>query len=481
MNDLTPHNTLALDVAGSKAAMEDAAGPRPMRPLLLVLQGVLALGIVSGAGFAMQAMLAEREAPQQRPVREQSFTIETVPASRATHQPRLTVYGDIVAGNRIELRGSVGGTVMSVHKDLQSGALVEAGAALVALDAFPFETALSEAQIAVDEAEARVAEAEARRTAYARELQSAEAQLTLAEEDLSRADTLLARGSVTQQTVDQRRQTLIQRRASVDQVRANQTGEEARLRQQRAALARAELQVSRAARNLAETQIAAPVTGIIETESVALGQTITANQSIATLIELDALEARFILSDAQYGRIAANLIGTPVDVIWATGAEERAYQATITRTGAAIRQDQGGVTVFARLSLGAALTNGGFDIRPGAFVSVSLMDRAYVDSYRVPETALYDENRIYVVDGERLASVFVTPLAFDGDTVILRSDLVEGSQIMITRIAEAGDGLKIRIAGAPRQRGSRPARGAGQNDEGQDTGDQGAERSRSPS
>jgi multidrug resistance efflux pump len=421
--------------------------PRRIRPAFLVLQGLIAMAIVFGAGVIMQRMLADREPPRQRPVREQVFTVQTVPVQRGDFQPEIQVFGTVIVGNVIELRTELAGPLIAVHPDLRNGAVLAAGTVIAELDPFEFETAASEAEVDILDGEARLLEAEARLAAAGTDVENAVAQLELAERDVERAQALVARGSVTQQTLDQRQQALLQSKASVDSARATLKVEEAKLAQQRAALKRLQLARDRAERDLTLTRLVAPTDVIIESESVSLGQVVTANQTIAQLIDLSSMEVQFTLSDGQYGRLTetdSTLLGSEITVQWNVGSRRETVEATVTRIASSIATDRGGVTLFADIQNLPSDT----DLRPGAFVEVNLPDRVYANSVLVPETALYDEQRIYIAEEGRLKSIPVSVLAFSGTDVILQADLEDGARVLTTRISEVGEGLRVREAGA---------------------------------
>tara|TARA_R110000868_G_scaffold22354_7_gene91603 strand:- start:3032 stop:4543 length:1512 start_codon:yes stop_codon:yes gene_type:complete len=471
----------------AESDQSERAGTKRIRPVFLVLQGLIAIAIVFGAGLIMQQMLTEKVAPMQRPVREQVFTVETIPLQRGDFQPEISVFGTIIAGNIIELRSELSGPLISVNPLLRSGSVLSAGTEIASIDPFDYETALAEADIDILDSEAKMLEAQARLAAVKADVSNAEAQLELAERDLERAQALVAKGSATRQTVDQRQQALLQIRASLDSARSNLNVEEAKLAQQKAAMDRLALNRKRAERNLNQTVLTAPADAVVDTESITLGQMVTANQVVAELLDLSAFEVRFTLSDEQYGRLTrqtgdqnGQLPGTRINVRWTVGARQETVPATISRTASTIAADRGGITLFAALDPLPAAT----DLRPGAFVEVSLPDQVYADAIRVPEAVLYDEQRIYVAEDGRLRSVPVSVLTFSGTNVLLQvdpADLADGARILTTRIAEVGDGLRVREAGsaAPeaerggRSEGGGPGEGRGRGEGGRPAGGHG--------
>lgn len=431
---------------------ERSAEVKRIRPALLVLQGIIAIAIVFGAGVVMQSMLSDKAPPNQRPVREQVFTVQTAIASPENHQPRISLFGNIVAGNILDLRTELGGPLTYVNPEVRSGAVVAAGTILAKIDPFDFEITLEETQSDLQDANAKLSEAEARIAAETSALANARSQLELAERDLERAEELVTRGSVTRQTLDQRQQALLQRKASADAAEATLRIEETKLLQQQTQIERLSLQQRRAERDLSRTSLIAPVNAVVETEAITPGQIVTANQSVVQLLDLSAFEVKFTLSDDQYGRLtsqAGALLGSELDVIWKTGQRQDKYTALIDRTAPQISTDLGGVTLFARLANLPETT----DLRPGAFVEISLPDRVYENAIRLPEAAVYDEQRIYLIQDGRLKSIPVEVLTYTGNDVLLRADIATDTKVLATRIAEVGEGLRVRDSKEPPQTG----------------------------
>ena len=87
-------------------------------------------------------------------------------------------------------------------------------------------------------------------------------------------------------------------------------------------------------------------------------------------------------------------------------------------------------------------------MRSGTFVELKVPDRRYDAAIEVPQAALYNGNRIYLNEDGRMAPRDVVVLAYLGDTVLIDgADFEPDTEIVTTRVAEAGPGLKLNIAG----------------------------------
>ena len=426
-----------------------------------LVQLVLMVAVLTVGYLATQRLIDARpeRTPRDRP--PTVIAIETVEARLADNRPTLRLFGEVVAGRAIDVRAPAAGTVESVREGLRPGARVADGEELLRLDDFDARTALAEARANLTQALGQIAETEARIGAEEAQLAAAEEQADLAREDLARIDRLVERGTVPAAQRDQRRIALSQAEQGVITRRANLDVQRAQLQTQRGGVERLELRVEQAERAVADTVVTSPFAGIVRSTVAEAGREVTPGETLVSLYDDGALEARFVLTDAQYGRLttdASPIVGRPVEVSWTVGGARYEFPGEIARIGAEVASERGGVEIYATLE-----TNGGDALRPGAFIEISVPDRTFERSFRLPETALYDERDVYVnVDGT-LERRGVRRLAFAGEDVVLAPDgtdgLREGEWVMTTRISRVDAGLRVRESGVEAPGGAGPVPG----------------------
>lgn len=420
------------------------------------LQFLIMAGVLIASGYLMNQLAESRKERPKRVQREAVYTVETQILKASNNQPTISVYGELIAGRSLNLTSLVNGTVIEVNPKVKVGASVEAGETLIELDPFSFEIAVAEAKANLKEATAAVLETKTRITMEETGLKRAREQMVLGETDLERARALLSRNTVTQRTVEERELALSQRRAAFQTSQANIAIQKAQLEARLATVERLQALVRRAEDEREKTTLTAPFNAVVQAVNVEVGQTITSTLNIITLYESETLDAQFVLSDGQYGRLIANntqLQDRPVNVIWKVGASIVEIPAKIDRVGAEIAAGQGGVSVFARLDK-SAIAQG---VRPGAFVNVAVPDQSFTKTFRIPETALFEGNTVYVVNPEnRLSARTIEIAAFDGQSIIVGGGLKEGDEIITTQIAEVGDGVLIRREGSATESANKP-------------------------
>ncbi len=426
---------------------------QPVRHSLFVkvfkglVQFVLMAAVLAGSYLAMDKLISAKPEQRGRHAFKSFYTIRTVPVVFADHQPQFISYGQIVSARNVDLRSLVSGEVVSVNEKLKAGAKVAAGEALVTIDRFNYQGALREAVANLAEAKARIAENEARIVSERSKLKSGSEQLAIAERDLERAGLLRKRGTITQQQVEARELVVSQRRQALNVTENMVKIEQARLGQQKAAIIRLQWRFDQAERNLENTVLKAPFAGIVRSSAVDVGKLVSANDIVVSMYQPDRLEARFTLTDAQFGRLQndeAGLIGRQVTVIWGIGGREVSFKGSIERIGADIVSSRGGVEVFANISQ----SNSGASLRPGAFVEIIVPDKIFKRTARLPEQSVYNGNHVYVAVDGKLHKKPVAIAAFDGNNVLISTGLEEGQLVLATRIAEVSEGLNVREEGA---------------------------------
>ncbi|MBN9669295.1 efflux RND transporter periplasmic adaptor subunit [Roseibium aggregatum] len=415
--------------------------------LRALLQVLLAFAILFGAVKGMNVLIATKPDVPKRPVQEKSYAVETIALVREDHAPQIGVFGETAAGREVELRALVAGEVVEIHPNLKAGGAVAKGAILVAIDRFDYEGAVTEAEANLAEAKAVLVESEGRVELEKGNVVRAQEQLEFARKDLLRAEQLQGRGTVTEQTLDTRKLLVSQRQQTLEQAKNSLALEEARVVQQNAAIKRLEWRLQNAKRQVENTVLKAPFDAIVRSEAAEPGRLVSVNDAVVSLYNSDAFEVRFTLSDNQYGRLLAEtgtVVGRPVEVTWYLGNEPVTYPAEVTRIGADVASSRGGVELIASIDASEATV----PLRPGAFVEVTLSDRTYPDSFRIPETAFYGSGIVYVVKDGRLEPREVTALSIDDGYILVRGALDDGETLLITRIPEAGAGLLVRDVSA---------------------------------
>jgi len=234
-----------------------------------------------------------------------------------------------------------------------------------------------------------------------------------------------------------------QRRQSLQNRQNNLKVQAAKASQQRAAMRRLSWRVDQAKRNLRDTVLKAPFASYVTSVNAEIGRIVSVNDRVATLLDKGWIDVSFTLSDSQYGRILSSektVAGRDVEILWYVGNRPFIYKAKIERVSAEISSESGGVQVYARLTD----SERGAPIRAGAFVEVRVPDQHYKNVLRIPQTALYDGDKVYVIIDSRLQQRKIEVVGAAGTDILIRGPIKAGEHILLTRLSTVGEGIKVR-------------------------------------
>ena len=413
-------------------------------------------GIVVLAALASTVYLL-RTKPVVEPLDkvEQPWLVSATKVRLGDIRPRLRLYGEIVAGREVELRALVAGEVVAVADTFIDSGSLRQGDMIVAIDDFDYRARFDELTAQIREATARLEEIKARRNSHAAALRRDQEMVELHQRDVERMSALSGRGTVSEKKLDTARMELTKQQRTTEIRQSDLRAETAHIKQQEAVINRLNVGLRRTERDLQRVRLTAPFDGFLADVQAQVGKRLSANDRVARLIDAGRLEARVTLSDGQYGRLVSEdsrrggqnesqngiLIGREVEITWQVGGHQFPYKGRLDRIGAQIDSASGGVQVYIRLE-GVDLSK---PLRPGAFVTISMPDRTFRGVAQLPESALYDSNTVYIIEGERLKKRQVELVARIGNDVLLRGKIRDGDQVVTTRFAEIGPGQKVEI------------------------------------
>lgn len=378
--------------------------------------------------------------PRSFPQRERVLSVNVVTITPETITPELTVFGELRSRKTLDLRPSVGGTVLETADAFVEGGAVQAGDLLLRLDPVDAQSALDRLAADLSDAEAESRDATRALTLAQDELTAAEDQILLRETALTRQRDLLQRGvgstaavETAELAVSTARQAVLSRRQSI-------ASAEARIDLAATRLSRVRINLAEAERALADTEIRAAFDATLADVTVTDGGRVTANERIAQLIDPTQLEVTFRVSTSQYARLLnadGTLLRAPLRVTLDVSGVDLSATGTITREGAAVGDGLTGRIIFATLD-----TAVGF--RPGDFVTVAIDEPALENVARLPATAISANGALLVLDDEnRLREVPVTLLRRQGNNVIVSAPQLTGQSVVAERSPLLGAGIRV--------------------------------------
>ena len=356
-----------------------------VNPIVLLLVGTF---------LVISFLRATKEEPEILVIEEKSWPVSVIEAQYGDVQPTVALFGEVITSRRSELRALVGGQVIKVGENFKEGAVVKKGELLLRIDDFEYRNSVTEET----------------------------AKLDVMTRDFERADELFKQGSISEQFRDN---ALLEKTQQ-------------------------ELVLSESEKDLRDTELFAPFDGVINDVQATLGKQVsTFNDKIGEIIDIKNMEVRFSISKSQYGRLLedeSEILGRAIEVRWTVGQKDLIFDASISRVGAEITSNTGGVNIFATIEMDKEQET---PLRPGAFVRLRMPDKTYVSVIRIPETAVFNDEYIYIVKDQRLKKVGIAISGYDQSNVLIKpiEELMiqNGDLIVTNQLREAGEGVKVDI------------------------------------
>ncbi|PTW50066.1 efflux RND transporter periplasmic adaptor subunit [Rhodovulum kholense] len=402
----------------------------------------LTLGLLAYAAATLRSAIDARRAdrPKAPPAAERVFSVNVTPIRPQTVTPELTAFGEIRSRRSLELRAEASGRVVYLHSAFEEGGRVAAGEVLLRVDPADATSARDLARADLTQSEADLRDARRRLDLAHDELAATELQAELRQKALGRQKDLRGRGVGTDAAVEEAELTAAAADQAVVSRRQALAQAEIGLETATTSLARARIALGDAERALADTELVAAFSGTLIDVSLVEGGLVAANERVADLIDVSALEAGVRISTAEFSRLLDDkgaLRPLPVTVALDVYGSNLTARGVLSRESGAVPEGQVGRLVYARLDDAP-----GF--RPGDFVTLRIEEPALEDVAVLPATALDASNEILVLDAEdRLEAVPVTLLRRQGDRVILRAPGLAGREAVAERSPLLGAGIRV--------------------------------------
>jgi RND family efflux transporter MFP subunit len=385
-----------------------------MKILLKIIAPILVISISIAVALYMVS---------SRPPVETRILEDTLPVVRSLIvnpeivQLRVHTQGTVAPRTQISLSSEIPGKIIYVAPFFNKGGFFEKGDVFLRLDPGDYELALVRAKAVVAQARLRIQQEET------------ESKLALLE-----WEALVGEGSPS---------SLLRREPQLAEAKAFLESSEAELKQ--------------AQRNLERTIIKAPFAGRVRQKSVDIGQFVGAGTPLAVIYSVDFAEIRLPLPDDElafldlplsYGGSSLKVSQSPVTIRARFGGADFSWSGKIVRTEAEI--DPRTRVVYAVAQVKDPYARGQNPNRPpltvGLFVNVELHGRTVENIFRMPRSALRDDEKVAVIDVEnRIRLRTVNILKVEGESVLIKEGLKEGEKISLSNVENLTEGMTVEV------------------------------------
>lgn len=379
----------------------------------IAIKIILALVVLVLTVLVFQWLVATKpEAPLQprhEVVRNVSASTIELTDVRPTHR----AFGTVVATRVSGLHFPIGGEVNIISPKMQSGGFVEEGEFLAGLDTEILLLNLKDIQSRLKTTQQSHKELQER--------------LTLHERQYDRVRNLNSASVASERRLDDALLSLSNARSA--------------LIQNNAQLEQLQIELKRVERNLRDATLKAPFSGVLSRVSIGRGQILNSAHSLGIITDLNSLEVSFIVPAETYID-ATEMIGEEVKITWRVGGRSIVVEAgEIVRAEHQVDTGKGGGLFYARFAKSGALRS----IPVGAFVEVSYASSLLENVAILPDQALFDQNRIFLIKDDRAIARDILLLDKRDGFIFVKGDFSPGDQVVATRLPGLGDGALVKV------------------------------------
>ena len=339
------------------------------------------------------------------------MTVELGTAKRSDVAAHLTVVGNLIGKQTVDIAPRTGGRLLSVN--VQLGDAVRRGQVLAKVE----DREIVE-QVRAAEASQEVAKATIRQR---------EADLKVAELNFERSKNLFARQLLAKQALDDAESRYLAAVAQTDLSRAQLSQNDARLQ---------ELRI-----NLQHTSVTSPVDGFVGKRNVDPGAMVNTNTAIASVVDISRL------------RLVVNVVEkdlrlvTPGDVadVEVDAYPGEKFSGKIARVSPVLDP----ATRTAQMEV--EIPNGDHRLKPGMYARINLTVEERKNTLVAPKNAVIDfENKrgVWVPNEQKRATFVPVTLGIEGpEQIEILSGLKEGDRFVTTGAGAVRNNDQLLIAG----------------------------------
>jgi RND family efflux transporter MFP subunit len=203
------------------------------------------------------------------------------------------------------------------------------------------------------------------------------------------------------------------------------------------ALKNAKLSLEQAQRNVTDSTVRAPFGGEVAERKVSVGEYVTPQQPVVTLVRIDPLRLELDIPQAEIGRVHA---GQSVEVR-VDAYPERVFMGTLRYVGVAVAKQSRALTVE------AVVQNHDGALRPGLFVKARILLGGQREIVAVPKTAVLEvggTRRAYVVVEHHLEERVLAVIGSEGDVLLVNEGLKAAERVATGQLDHLSDGQEVR-------------------------------------
>jgi multidrug efflux pump subunit AcrA (membrane-fusion protein) len=408
---------------------------------------ILLLALVATAAFVASCRGSKANVRKEEPNAKAPAVVEGVTTAAAIKRelPRFfEATGSLAGDQQTDVAPQTSGKVVALGVDI--GSYVKRGQMLVRIDEEELKLRVDQAAAQVEQAKAAVRQAEEKiglrpgqnfdpnRVA---EVAAAKVTLDLAEKNLKRAEQLIESGDVSRSFYDEQR-------ARRDQLKEQYEVQLAQARQNYAAVdvsrtnvANAQATLALARKNLSYAVIPAPIDGFVSERTADLGEYVSPQQKVVTLVRTNPLRIRIDIPEQAIPEVK---VGQSVSITTSAWPDKN-FAGRVARIAPNVSAQS------RTLNVEAEIENGSNTLKPGQFATVRILQERAEPAVLVPARSVISEagvNRVYVIKDGHAEQRLVQTGTKDGDLIEIKSGVAADELVATSNLEQLSDGIAVK-------------------------------------
>lgn len=413
------------------------SSPSPRKSRAPLLIGLACLAITATLAYWL---ISSKPTPPVKESQETAWLVDTETLKPRNIAPELTLLGTVQSNGLALISSRINADVLETP--FLVGSAVEAGDILLRLEPTDARATLSQREADVQDLNARIAEEKLRQESDLNSLETEKQLVALAEKSLSRQNQLTRSKVSSEERRDTAETALAQQKLALANRTLSVANHRNRLTQLEAQLKRAEALLQLAELDFAQTELKAPFAGRITALHTAPGNRVRIGDRLIELLAENSLEVVAQVPNRWVGALQDTLRNDQEAVAYADVFGRR-VPLSLERLAASANERTAGVNAFFSAQEEAGLIL-------GKSINVTLELPALPGVFSAPQSALYGDDRIFVVEEERLKPARIERQGryrtADGERLLFTSDELQAGQLLVTtQLPNAVSGLKVRL------------------------------------
>jgi len=408
--------------------------------ILLLLLALLGVFVTSCGGSKANVRKEETAATAQ----PEPVGVTTAAAIKRELPRFFEATGSLAGDQQTDVAPQTSGKVVAVGVDI--GSPVRRGQMLVRLDDAELKLRVEQANAQVEQSKASVRQAEEKiglrpgqtfDPNRVSEVAAARVTFDLAEKNLRRAEKLIESGDVSRSFYDQQRAQRDQLKEQYDVAVAQARQNYAAVEVARTNVANAQAALALARKNLSYANIPAPIDGFVSERTADLGEYVSPQQKVVTLVRTNPLRIRIDIPEQAIPQVK---VGQSVSITTSAWPDKN-FSGRVARIAPNVSAQSRTLTVEAEIE------NSSGALKPGQFATVRILQERAEPAVLIPARAVVTEagvSRVYVIKDGHAEQRLVQTGQTEGDLIEVKSGVTADEQVATSSLEQLSDGIAVK-------------------------------------